>query len=408
MSTTSPPASADSTVRRARTAVYAVFAVNGLILATWISRIPALRDALDLSASQVGLVLLSMSGGAVLALPMTGAIVGRVGASRTVRLASSVCIAGLALIGLADAIPLLVAGLFLVGLGSGSWDVAMNVEGAEVERRLRRAIMPRFHAAFSIGTVVGAVVGAGALAAGLSTRTHLLALALLAVVVSQLGGRAFLPVEVRPEGEPAPVRRNPLAAWREPRTLAIGLLVLTFAFTEGSANDWMALAFADGYHVSNAHAVLGFAAFVAAMTVGRLVGTRALDLFGRVVVLRATALLASAGLLLVLVGGSVPVAAVGTVLWGLGASLGFPVGMSAAADDPEHAAARVSVVSSIGYTAFLAGPPLIGFLADHVGILDALWVVLGVLVLAVVLAGASAPDAAAPTHPVQRPAEETS
>jgi cyanate permease len=94
---------------------------------------------------------------------------------------------------------------------------------------------------------------------------------------------------------------------------------------------------------------------------------------------------------MVIVGGSVPVALAGALLWGIGASLGFPVGMSAAADDPTRAAVRVSVVSSIGYTAFLAGPPLIGLLAEDVGILRALFVVLGALVLGLLAAGAARP-----------------
>ncbi|GAA4348765.1 MFS transporter [Angustibacter luteus] len=377
---------------RARVAVTSVFLLNGLIMATWISRIPAIRDSLGLSSSSLGLILLAMSGGAVLALPLTGAVVVRIGAAGTVRVASVVCATGLLLVGLADSVAVLAPGLFLVGFGSGSWDVAMNVEGAEVERRLGRAIMPHFHAAFSIGTVVGALLGAWANAIDLSTAAHLAAVAVVAAVLTQVACGSFLPeaevVEALTHDRPKE-RRHPMQAWLEPRTLAIGLLVLAFAFTEGSANDWLALAFRDGYDVSNAHAVLGFAVFVSSMTVGRLLGTRMLDRFGRVPVLRVTAALAAAGLLMVIIGGSVPVAVVGTVLWGLGASLGFPVGMSAAADDPEHAAARVSVVASIGYTAFLAGPPLIGFLADHVGVLRALYVVLGALVLGLLVVAAA-------------------
>ena len=133
-------------------------------------------------------------------------------------------------------------------------------------------------------------------------------------------------------------------------------MVLGFAFTEGSANDWMAVAMVDGYGTTEAVGAIGFGVFVAAMTVARMFGGAALERFGRVATLRATAVLGLAGLLLVLLGGSAPVAIAGAVLWGFGAALGFPVGMSAAADDPERAAVRVSVVSSIGYTAFLAGP----------------------------------------------------
>jgi MFS family permease len=182
-----------------------------------------------------------------------------------------------------------------------------------------------------------------------------------------------------------------LTAWREPRTLVVGLMVLAFAFTEGSANDWIAIAMVDGHGTSETLGAIAFGFFVAAMTAGRMVGGTALERFGRVAVVRATAVIALAGLLLMLLGGSVPVALAGALLWGIGASLGFPVGMSAAADDPARAAARVSVVSSIGYTAFIAGPPLIGLLGEHAGILRALFVVLGALLLGLLAAGSARP-----------------
>jgi fucose permease len=369
-----------------------VFALNGFVFASWVSRIPAVRDRLELSTAQVGLVLLAVSVGAILALPSTGAVVPRFGPGGTVRAAAVVCTVGLALTGIAGGgvggVPLLVVGLFLMGFGSGSWDVAMNVEGAEVERRLSRAIMPQFHGAWSIGSVVGAGLGALLNAVHLATALHLVGAAVLVLALVQLSCGWFLPATAQ-DDEVAADRRNPLAAWLEPRTIAIGFLVLAFAFTEGTANDWLALAVVDGYDVRNAVGVLTFTVFTVAMTTGRMLGTRLLDRFGRVLVLRGLALVALAGLLLVILGGSVPLAMAGALLWGAGASLGFPVGMSAAAHDPRHAAARVSVVASIGYTAFLAGPPLIGFLAKHVGTLESLWVVLIVLVLGFVAAGAA-------------------
>jgi fucose permease len=391
------PDLAPRVVARGRVAVTSVFVLNGLVFASWVSRIPAVRDGLQLSTARVGLVLLAMSLGAVLALPSTGAVVPRLGPSATVRAGALVCTLGLTLVavaaGVAGGVPLLVTGLFLMGFGSGSWDVAMNVEGAEIERRMGRSVMPQFHGAWSIGGVVGAGVGTLLNAVGVPTVVHLLGTAGLVLVLAQLSCSWFLPAAPPADG-PAPERRNALAAWLEPRTLAIGFLVLAFAFTEGTANDWLALAVVDGYDVRNAIGVLTFTVFTVAMTTGRLLGTRLLDRFGRVVVLRALALVALAGLLLVIVGGSLPVAMVGALLWGAGASLGFPVGMSAAAHDPAHAAARVSVVASIGYTAFLAGPPAIGFLAEHVGTLDSLWIVLVVLVLGFVAAGAAREDQA--------------
>jgi fucose permease len=214
-------------------------------------------------------------------------------------------------------------------------------------------------------------------------------LVVLPVVVA-LSVRRFLPVHVAtPEQKAAGA--GVLAAWREPRTLMVGLLVLAFAFTEGSANDWIAVAMVDGYGAGETLGAIAFGFFVAAMTIGRLVGGRMLDRFGRVPVLRATALIALAGLLLVLFGGSVPVALGGALLWGVGASLGFPVGMSAASDDLARAAARVSVVSSVGYTAFLAGPPLIGQLGERIGTLHALLVVLVALTLGLLASAAARP-----------------
>ena len=387
MSTTAPPRAVP--LDRARISVSLAFGANGLVLATWLSRIPAVKSDLSLSPGRLGLVLLAMAVGAVVALPSSGTVIARIGAAWTVRLAAVLTCLGLALAGLAPDVPVLVVGLFLMGLGSGNWDVAMNVEGAEVERRLARSIMPRFHAGFSAGTVLGALLGVGLVAVDVPTSVHLVGVAAVVVVVAVLICRNFLPAAPHPEGEPRPPRRSALHAWREPRTLVVGLMVLAFALAEGSANDWLAVAVVEGYGVPHATGVLVFAVFVTAMTVGRMAGTVLLDRHGRVVVLRVTAVLAVAGLLLVVLGGSVPVAALGAVLWGMGASLGFPVGMSAGADDPAHSAARVSVVSSIGYTAFLAGPPLIGFLADRIGVLSALWVVVAVLATGLVTASAA-------------------
>jgi fucose permease len=161
------------------------------------------------------------------------------------------------------------------------------------------------------------------------------------------------------------------------------------AFAEGSANDWLTLAMVDGHGLDNAGGALMFGVFVTAMTAGRLGGVFLLDRFGRVPVLRGSALLAIVGLVIVIFGESLPLIVVGIVLWGLGSSLGFPVGMSAAADDPRTAAARVSAVATIGYVAFLVGPPLIGVLGEHVGILRALLVVLVLVVAAGLASGAA-------------------
>lgn len=380
---------------RARNAVATVFALNGLAIASWMARIPEVRDLLGLTPGEIGRVLLALAAGSLVALPTSGFVVSRIGAARTVAGGSVLVALGLTLAGVgADSLGVVgvaAAGLVLIGYGSGSWDVAMNVEGAAVERRLGRTIMPRFHAAFSLGTVAGAGIGAGAAAVGIPVVAHLATISVVAMTVTIVATRSFLTrtAEVDADDDAPAERISVWAAWREPRTLVIGLMVMCAALIEGIANDWLALGLVDGYEVSNAVGAVGFAVFLAAMTAGRTAGTQLVDRFGRLPVLRTSAVLATAGVLLVVYGGSLPVALVGTVVWGFGAALGFPLGMSAASDDPRRAAARVSVVASVGYTAFLAGPPILGWLGDHEGVLNALLVV----AVAAVVAGLVSPAA---------------
>ena len=361
------------TLTAARNAVGLTFFLNGLVFASWVSRIPEVRESFDLTNGQLGLVLLAIALGSVLALPTTGAAINAMGTVRIVRIGAGAATLGMvaAAIGLGDVLPLTVAGLFVYGLGIGVWDVAMNVEGAEVERGLGRTIMPRFHAGFSGGTVVGALLGVLLIELGVPALAHLVGIVLLAIVLVWRTSPSFLPVAERHEESASSAAR----AWLEPRTLLIGVMVLALAMTEGTANDWLAVALVDGHDVSHAAGVAGFAVFVLAMTAGRFAGTGLIDRFGRVAVLWGTMALAGAGVLLIVLAEQPALVVVGIVLWGVGASLGFPVGMSAAADDPVRAASRVSVVSTIGYAAFLAGPPLLGFVGDEVGTLKALLVV---------------------------------
>jgi len=383
-----------ATVQRAKVAVALAFALNGLALSSWLSRVPAVRDELVLSTAQVGLLLLCLSLGAVLAIPLSGALVTRLGPARAVLAGSlvvGVSLAGLALALVVGSAPLAGVFLFTFGTGSSPWDVAMNVEGADVERRVGKPIMPRFHAGFSLGTVAGAGLGASSAALRIPVSAQLGVTAVLVVAVMAAEVRRFLPVHP-PAEDTGRVRARD--AWRDRRTILVGLFVLAFALTEGVANDWLALALVDGHGASQSLGAVGFGVFVAAMTVGRLTGGWLLARYGRVPTLRAAAVVAGSGLLLVVFGERPLLVLIGAALWGVGASLGFPVGMSAAADDPARAASRVAVVASVGYTAFLAGPPLIGVVAQANGILRALLLVVVALVVAFVLAGSTRQDRA--------------
>ncbi len=379
------PAPARDATNTARNAVACVFALNGFCFATLASRIPDLRATLSLSNGALGVLLLTVAAGAMVGMPMAGPLTERYGAGTVVRLGALADLAGLVVTGVFATAgrPVGAAvGLFCYGLGAGSWDVAMNVEGAVVERMAGRSIMPRFHAGWSLGTFTGAGVGALAAALGVPLALHYSLVPAVAVGATLLVSRA-LPSGTGPEDD-APVTSG-RSAWLEPRTLAIGFMVLAFTLAEGAANDWLALGLVDGYGARHWVGVLGFALFVASMTFGRLVGPIALDRFGRAPTLLASALSAFVGVLVVVEVGLAPVAVLGIVLWGLGAALGFPVGMSAAGDDPLRAARRVSVVSTIGYGAFLAGPPLLGFVGNQVGTLDSLLVVAAAMVPAALL-----------------------
>lgn len=399
-----------------RNAVVVAYGASGLAFASWVSRLPAIRDALDLTPGNVGVVLLCMTLGSFASVSASGLIVLRLGSKRTIRTGSIMVGAGLLATGFGTTVlasPVATAiGLAIIGLGTGSWNTASNVEGAAVERAVGRHIMPRLHGAFSLGTVAGAGLGAIAAAVSLPVFWHLAAAgAVVAVSVATAaswfradvtpvaGERTYPPDNFEyPTTGPIPIiaagttadapldnKRKIAQAWRDRRTLLLGVLVLGLALAEGAAGDWVALALADGHGQSDAAGAAGYGLFVAFMTIGRFAGTLVLDRYGRVPVMRWCSALAVLGLGIFVFAPAPWLAYVGLAAWGLGASLGFPVGMSAAADDPAKAAARVSVVSTIGYGAFLCGPPLLGMLAEHVGILHSLLAVMVMLALSFVL-----------------------
>lgn len=379
-----------------RNAVFVAFALNGFGISAWVARIPSVRDHLRISVAEVGILIFGLSVGAVLGLILAGHIVHWLGGRQSIRV--SLIVAGVALAGVGfgttvlSSFGVVLAALVIYGFCSSICDVAMNVEGAAVERTTGRTIMPLFHASWSLGTVAGAGIGSAAAFNGIDPVWHLGAVGVLLIVAVPIVA-AFIPADDHLDEGDSPAApltfRDRMAIWLEPRTLLIGLIVLGMAFTEGSANDWLALAMVDGRHVDNGQGALLFGVFTVSMTLGRVIGGPLIDRVGRVVALRASGVAAAVGLAIVILVPSVPVAVAGIVLWGIGASLGFPMGMSAAGDDPARAAARVSAVATIGYLAFLVGPPLIGFVGDRIGLLNALWIVLALILLAVFVAPAA-------------------
>ncbi len=389
---------------------YVSFIVNGFAIASWAARIPQVRDHFHLRPVQLGLVLLAISLGTFVTLPLSGMIVHRFTSRATVIFMSLLAGAALIIVSagyLVGLVPM-VAGLVLFGVAVGAWDPAQNVQGAVVERRLGRAIMPRFHAAFSVGTVIGALAGVAAVALSVPVPVHLLLVAVVVGMVVPIEARHFLQ-DI--EEEPSVLdggAGSPLGRWLEPRTLAIGMFVLAFAFTEGVGTDWIAVSLIDGYGAPAVVGTLAYSVFLAGMTNARWFGGLLLDRYGRVATVRILAVVAIVGVLLCVSKIHIGLAVFGALLWGVGASLGFPTGMSAAADEPAAAAGRVSVVASVGYLAFLGGPPTIGFLGEHLTILGALVAVVVMLAASMLLSGALAPTPSDTTkvvfqHPVDTP-----
>jgi MFS family permease len=366
-------------VRRAAWATRLVFAANGGLFATWVSRLPAVRDDLGADERGLGFALLFIAVGSLLAMPLSGRLVSRVGARAVLVACVVVCALAYPALALAPDLVVLAGVLFVIGAGVGVWDVAMNVSGHLVEREAGRDLMPGFHAAWSIGSVVGAGIGALAAKVGLDPVVHFTAVC----AVTAVG--ALLAVRVMPDGTEEPGVRyaegehhvpgpsGPLI--RDPRLLGLGLMTFCAAWAEGSANDWLALMMSDDRGASGALAAAGFATFATAMTLGRLAGTAVVSRLGRVRTLRAGAGLAAVGVALLL---GVPVLAfayAGALLWGVGISVGFPLAMTAAGETPGRGPSAIATVATISYAGFLVGPPLIGTVAHGIGLDHALWVV---------------------------------
>ncbi|MEO6942806.1 MAG: MFS transporter [Terrimesophilobacter sp.] len=380
-----------------RNGIFVVFAMCGIGLASWMARTPAVKDALGATTAQMGIIIFGLAIGSILGLVASSHAVNRFGARRVMASCMVIMPIGLTLAGIGVTFGALFwvvfAGLAVLGFGMGMCDVAMNLSGAANERVLGKTIMPVFHAFFSFGTMIGAGLGALAEIINLSLAAQSAIIAVVMLCAGIAGALATQSERMVNTGEidvdPGVEQRRPFAVWRESRTLLIGVIVLGMAFAEGSANDWLSLASVEGHGVDKPTGAVIFGIFVTAMTVGRLAGPRVLDRYGRTPVLRASAVLAALGLLIFIFVPVLWVAIVGVALWGLGSALGFPTGMSAAADDPRSAAARVSAVAMIGYVAFLVGPPLIGFLGEHFGLLRALLLVFMLIAFAGLASGAA-------------------
>lgn len=352
--------------RAARIAVSVVFFVNGAAFATWAARVPAVRDALGLSAGGVSVALTGLATGAFLGLPLAGGLVARWG-SRKVLTWAALYLAGLPLIAFAPRLEYLTAVLAAFAIGNSAVDVAMNTQGALAERAYARPLMGGFHAMFSLGGVAGAAAGGIAATAGVSVGTHFL---LASAILSAICGCAtwFL----LPDG-PDAAASDPLLALPSRGLWAPGLVVFCALMGEGLMNDWGSLYLRDVAGSSAGTAAAGFAVFSVGMVAGRLAADRIRDRRRPGRFLLRCGLLAASGSTIAI---AFPFSWTGLAAYsliGLGLAAVVPVAFSHAAENPaRRPGPSIAAVSTIGYIGFMAGPPLVGGIAESAGLRTAM------------------------------------
>ena len=348
---------------RSRTVVGVFFFINGATIASWVPHIPDLKSRLGIGDGGLGLILLGMAVGAVIALPVAGWLVGRLG-SRIVTAAAGIglCVTVVLLVLTPDVASTVIA-LALLGAWNAMLDVAMNAQAVLVEERHGRPIMSSFHALYSLGGLAGAAGAAGAMSLGMGAGAHVTTVAVLALsAVAAALGRL---VPTRPaQGRMDPVFARPPAA-----LLGLGLLTFCALLAEGAMGDWSAVYLRDSLRSTPAVAATGFAAFSLAMAIGRLSGDRLAQRLGPGALLRISGALAATGLAASLLIGHPSAAIVGFGLVGLGVANLIPILFSAAGRAPGFpAGAALAAVATTGYCGYLAGPPVIGLAAELAGL----------------------------------------
>ncbi|HIW62778.1 MAG TPA: MFS transporter [Candidatus Stackebrandtia excrementipullorum] len=370
---------------RARLAVTSAFIVNGLVFASWLPHIPVLKAELGLSDGELGLILLAPPSGAILAMTLTGAAAARFGSAVVAKVTGVAYMTGLAVIGLGTgSAATLAASLLVAGALVGAFDVAMNAQGATVERAAGKPIMGSFHAAWSLAAAAGAAVGGVAAQYGVPLTLQLGALGLLTLIVAAPFFRNFLT-----DAQPDTDKSTRSAGLRlEKGLILLALVAFAALLAEGAVADWSAVYLAEEQASSAVVAAWGYGLFSVAMFIGRMAGDRLVHRFGRSRSIFWAAWTGGvgmgAGLTVAQAIGPGPlaqgVAIVGMFVLGLGIAVIVPVMFSLAGDGP-----GIAMVSNGGYTGWLLGPAVIGGMGQWLGLSAAMWAIPLLAVAAAVL-----------------------
>jgi MFS family permease len=371
-------------LRRARLAVVAVFALNGVALGSWFVRIPAIQEGLSLGEGLLGLALLGAAVGALVSMPLAGALISRFGSRRVVGTTALLLPLSVALPPLAPNLLALIGAVAVIGAANGALDVSMNSQAVAVEEGYGRPIMSSFHAAFSFGGLAGASVGGLLASSGVETLPHLAAVAALCALAAAVAYRALLPAGADAGGEGTPAFARPTRA-----LLGLGVISFCVLLGEGAMSDWSAVYLDGTLETGPGFAAAGYAAFSLAMAFGRLFGDGVAERLGPARLVRACGVVAAVGLGVALAVGQPVLALIGFACAGAGFSVVFPAALSAAGRTEGMAAGpALAAVSTAGYTGFLVGPPTIGFAAELFGLGGALYLVVALSAAIVLFAGA--------------------
>ncbi|MDQ4503384.1 MFS transporter [Sinomonas sp. ASV322] len=398
--TPTPP----STFRRARAATVALFFIAGLSLAVWVVSIPAVEHQTGVSHAVLGGLLLLLGLGSFIGMTAAGPLVDRFGSRRAAVIGATLLVIGVNLAGLADGPRLLGGALIVLGLGAGAIDVAMNDQAVIVERAYGRPIMSSFHAYFSVGGGAGALLGGGIQALGLSVNWSLGIGAIVTALPAAIAYPALLATRGGSETEahttaadasPGSVRRRTVTI------VILACLAFLMMLSEGAASDWSALQAVEHLGQPSSAASLAYGSFAVAMTVGRFSADAVVHCFGPVKVVRVGSLLAAAGMLVVVLSPTYPLTLAGWSAFGIGLSGIVPQIFTAAGSlGGANQGILISRIVGAGYLGLLAGPAVIGWVSQGVGLTLALTLPVGCCIAGILLAGRAAPAAQAADRPL--------
>lgn len=369
----------NDSLRAARVATFAYFILCGTVMGTWVVNIPAVEERVGISHATLGGLLVLLGLGAFIGMQVAGRLTDALGARTVVPATGVLCSAALVLPGLSREPWTLAGALLAFGFCNGCLDVSMNAHAVHVEKAYGRPVMSAFHATFSVGGVLAALVGAATASAGLSPAAGMAAMGALGIVIALASARALLPAaptaaDTGSAGEaeqaPAAERRSAGSGTGTSRRIWIlAALALMVMLCEGAANDWSALHLKDILGAPASTAAFAYGTFAATMTIGRLLADRLVARFGSMPILRYGAAAAAVGITIVAVSPWIWAAFAGWGLFGLGLSGCVPQLFSAAGHaDPAAAGANVSRVAGLGYVGMLAGPAVIGWLTHLVAL----------------------------------------